>query len=593
VYAWHADGTPVPGWPAMLKDPTKVQSVDPITNVVTLTSNSKARYGTKIITPASLGDIDGDGTLDVVVGVNEEYSELPNAFFENQIIGFLRIGGALDSGNGRTYALFHDGTMHGASPLDHGWNPDAFMPGWPVKIAMLTTELLPTVGSGQDGPPALADLNHDGRPEIATFSVIGPAYVFRGDGTSFLGNDPRRASVARTLAADIFGVGSNSVDAPMYTGLGGGVLAEMGGKGTGFQFLAPGAGLGKLADADLAAKQTPSDNLFGMWRVANADGTPTTGEFEPAFPRVMNDMQFLTAPSVGDIDGDGLPEALEGSDVYDVHAFNLAGVEPQGWPKFTGGWLAATPAIGDVDGDGYLNVVTITREGYLFVWRATGSACSNVPWRKSHHDEWNTGNYDMDTRAPAAILPATATLIAGTGGVVNLTLSAVPGSDIYCGAGADFDVRFAAQPITTDAQFAAATRFEIRGSTPSPGRSHPGNLQLQVPAPFTPGVVYVAARVGDRAGNRSIVTALGQTTIEGGPTPTFAATSTPTPTPTPVAVLVGDCSGTGSVTITDIITLVNIALENDPPSACPHGIPSGSGVDVTLIIQAVNNALSS
>jgi hypothetical protein len=36
---------------------------------------------------------------------------------------------------------------------------------------------------------------------------------------------------------------------------------------------------------------------------------------------------------------------------------------------------------------------------------------------------------------------------------------------------------------------------------------------------------------------------------------------------------------------------VNIALGNAAPSACPQGIPSGRQVTVTLIVQAVNNAL--
>jgi len=55
---------------------------------------------------------------------------------------------------------------------------------------------------------------------------------------------------------------------------------------------------------------------------------------------------------------------------------------------------------------------------------------------------------------------------------------------------------------------------------------------------------------------------------------------------------VGDCGGTASVTVNEIITLVNIALGNTQPSACPHGVPSGADVDVALIIEAVNHALN-
>ena len=59
-----------------------------------------------------------------------------------------------------------------------------------------------------------------------------------------------------------------------------------------------------------------------------------------------------------------------------------------------------------------------------------------------------------------------------------------------------------------------------------------------------------------------------------------------------VSVCVGDCGGTDTVAINDIITLVNIALGNAPASTCAHGVPSGDEVNIALIIQAVNNALS-
>jgi hypothetical protein len=71
---------------------------------------------------------------------------------------------------------------------------------------------------------------------------------------------------------------------------------------------------------------------------------------------------------------------------------------------------------------------------------------------------------------------------------------------------------------------------------------------------------------------------------------------TPTPTPSPTTC-VGDCDGSGDVTVNEIITLVNMALGSQTQlSACPHGLPADltdpSQVDVSLIIKAVNNALN-
>jgi len=46
------------------------------------------------------------------------------------------------------------------------------------------------------------------------------------------------------------------------------------------------------------------------------------------------------------------------------------------------------------------------------------------------------------------------------------------------------------------------------------------------------------------------------------------------------------------VAVNDIIILVNIALGTAQPSACLRGVPSGTGVNVALIVQSVNNALN-
>jgi len=523
VYAWFNDGTPVPGWPVLLKDPAKVSSVDPITNEITLKPSAKGRMGSKITVPPSLGDIDGDGRLNVVIGPNEAYKERPNAVFDNLMIQLLQLSEGLDSGNGRLYALYPEGTNRGETPIEKGWNPAAFMAGWPVKLAMLTTELLPIVGTGINGAPALADLDRDGIPEIAGFTFLGPAYVLNGHGQSFLGDV--RPGTPRTLEANVFGKNSNSVDSPGYPSLGGGLLAEMFGPGTGFQFIAPTAGLGKSLDTALPGKQSPAELHLSMWNVSTPAGTATSGEYRDGFPRVVNDLQFLMTPSAADITGDGVAESISGSGVYDLHAFSPDGSEAPGWPKFTGGWTVTSPAVGDLDGDGRLEVVSLTREGYLFLYRTQGSACGHIPWGQYHHDEWSTGNYDVDARPPGAVR---GTLESLAGGIIELRVEDLPADDLFCGATAELDIRYASEPILTDLQFAAANRFLVSDVPDRGGRKRPTRITLQSQGSIT-GTVYVSARSIDDAGNVSLRTDLGQAIL------TDLPTQTPTSIPTPTA----------------------------------------------------------
>lgn len=72
--------------------------------------------------------------------------------------------------------------------------------------------------------------------------------------------------------------------------------------------------------------------------------------------------------------------------------------------------------------------------------------------------------------------------------------------------------------------------------------------------------------------------------------PTVA--STPTQTGAPLTC-VGDCNGDGSVSISELVTLVNIALGNRPVADCPAGDRDGDGnIVIAELIAAVNNALA-
>lgn len=53
----------------------------------------------------------------------------------------------------------------------------------------------------------------------------------------------------------------------------------------------------------------------------------------------------------------------------------------------------------------------------------------------------------------------------------------------------------------------------------------------------------------------------------------------------------GNCNGDDSVTVDDLLTLVNIVLGELALSACEQGVPAGEPVDIAFVIAAVNNAL--
>ena len=120
-----------------------------------------------------------------------------------------------------------------------------------------------------------------------------------------------------------------------------------------------------------------------------------SGEVLSGWPRQIEDIQFLVAPAVADISGDGKNEAIYGSGGYMLYAWDGEGQVAPGWPKFTGHWILGSPAVGDIDGDGYLDVVVSTREGWLHAWSTAGRADQTIEWASLHHDKGNTGDHSL------------------------------------------------------------------------------------------------------------------------------------------------------------------------------------------------------
>jgi hypothetical protein len=105
-------------------------------------------------------------------------------------------------------------------------------------------------------------------------------------------------------------------------------------------------------------------------------------------PRLV-DETVMSSPAIGDIDGDGRAEAVVGTGDYwssttgrprsitasrSVFAWHLDDGSPvAGWPRqVADGTTKASPAIGDVDGDGRDDVVIGTSAGWVHAWHGDG-----------------------------------------------------------------------------------------------------------------------------------------------------------------------------------------------------------------------------
>lgn len=319
VYVWRADGSRQPGFPVKLEGP-----------------DSDVTKQGRIFSSPAVGDINGDGTLEIVVGSNEFKTELP-------VITYL-------------YALHGDGNLNAEGP---------FVRGWPITVVGLLSSVVGYVGDGLTMTPILTDLENDGAMDIVITSLGGCPQVIDG-----------RGRVLSEMACDESGWGPlrNTDEVGGLTYLANVTVADVDEDGdpdivAGMTCLNWGLSL-------LLNKWMPyQDHVVGVWDAKS-------GQALDAWPRVIEDIMMFVKPEVADISGDGAPDVLMSSGGYTLQAWEEDGTEVVGWPKFTGGWIYTAIRAGDISGDGLNEVVALTRKGYLWAWNSDGLAedvSSKVP----------------------------------------------------------------------------------------------------------------------------------------------------------------------------------------------------------------------
>lgn len=372
VYAWKADGTPLPGWPVSTGD--------------------------SIRSSPALADLDGDSKLDVIVGS-----------FDGKIYAWNFRGSLLPGWPVTTGSVIYSSPAIGDVDGDQSpevvvgsfdnkvyvWNADGSLArGWPQSTGLFVYS-----------SPALADLDGDGKPEIIIGSDNNQVFVWNGEGIPLAGWPQVTGHVVPTSPAvgDIDGDGELDIIAGSWDKV---YAWDSHGK------LKPGwpITVGSWITSSPALADLDNDGLPDII-VGSKDGKVYAwngkGKLIDGWPTIT-DGEITSSPAVGDVDGDGRLDVVIGSKDNKLYIWDMNGKLLPEWPKTTGGPLTSSPAIGDLDRDGNIEVVVGSKDHKVYVWsipnsgRVLGSSRPHIPWAGFHGDPQHTGFLGQTFLKPVA-----------------------------------------------------------------------------------------------------------------------------------------------------------------------------------------------
>jgi MYXO-CTERM domain-containing protein len=322
----------------------------------------------RIMSTPTVADLNGDGIPEIISGTNQQ------------------VGGGGSAGP--VFAVDGRGNAAPGGP---------YLPNWPFVLTSL--KLFPVVAEGIVASQAVADFDGDGRPDVLVQgNGSRPLVVPTDPGPQARLEDPPNRLPRRVDqngnpdngfdATGLFGEKTKAREDVMFPLFSQPSIGDMDQDGVPDVVISGGSLTLAGALAGGGRRADPGQQLLGFW-------SGKTGKMLPGSPILIEDFTFLVNHAIADVSGDDYPEAITGTGGYFLHAADACGREAPGFPKFTNGWIAAAAAVGDVDGDSQksLEVVTGTRDGYLFAWHTLGRATGAVEWESFHHDNANTGNY--------------------------------------------------------------------------------------------------------------------------------------------------------------------------------------------------------
>ena len=366
----------------------------------------------ELIAAPSVADLDADGSFEIVIPVEQRVhifrsdgtrfnSEWPKRF-RSRIVAAATLAD-LDEDFDKEIIIVTK--TDGVHVLHH--DGDDF-DGWPQEIEDFGLT-----------PAAVGDLNGDASLELVLTTSGANVYAWESDGTALEGwpIEPRPGTGANAppVLADLDADGTLEIilmfrNGSIY------VLSQKGEVRDGWPQRIGYTPYGAPAVGDL--------NSDGQLEIITGDlGTSSIvalsedGTLAQGWPISIFGSSVTSIPVLGDINGDDEIEVIVatnyGRTFGQLHAFSSGGVELEGWPLITSGNLQSSPAIGDLDNDGDIEVCIGSLRapnqdsftpGSVYIWDLEGqSTDAPIEWGMFQANPEHTGVY-VNNLPPSNVL---------------------------------------------------------------------------------------------------------------------------------------------------------------------------------------------